>query len=111
MSGMLPIYDESGVMRAIELDGMVYTPDELRAVIAERDRLTRELDARAGLPARCPGCGMVHAPIQLGTCPRCGNQLDNVSPGISGVAGGVSVCTSCLAPGETEVARARGLAR
>jgi hypothetical protein len=45
----------------------------------------------------------------LGACPRCGAPLDNVSPGISVVTGGVSVCTSCLAPGEVEIARARGM--
>jgi hypothetical protein len=106
-----PIYDETGSIRYLDLDGTRYTPDELRGIIAERDRLTRELDARAGLPSRCPGCGMVHAPIQLGTCPRCNQPLNNVSPGISVVAGGVAVCTPCLALGETEVARARGLAR
>lgn len=42
-------------------------------------------------------------------CPRCGNFLNNVSPGISVVAGGISICTPCLNPGETEIARARGL--
>lgn len=45
----------------------------------------------------------------LGHCPRCAQPLNNLSPGISVVAGGVSVCTSCLAPGETEIARARSL--
>jgi predicted Zn-ribbon and HTH transcriptional regulator len=109
-----PIYDETGSIRCLDIDGTRYTPDELRAIIAERDRLTRELDARAGLPSRCPGCGITFMPsesrkAQFGTCPRCGNQLSNVSPGISIVAGGVQVCTSCLALGETEVARARGL--
>ena len=42
-------------------------------------------------------------------CPRCGTPLDNVAPGVSVVAGGISVCTPCLRPGETEIARARGL--
>jgi len=58
--------------------------------------------------ARCPGCGMTHAPIDLGTCPRCHRPLDNLR-GISVVDGGQSVCTACLAPGEEEIARARSL--
>lgn len=43
----------------------------------------------------------------LPVCPRCGRILNNISSGISVVAGGISVCTSCLNPGETEIARAR----
>lgn len=42
-------------------------------------------------------------------CPRCGHFLDNLSRGISVVAGGISVCTPCLNPGETEIARAKGI--
>lgn len=40
-------------------------------------------------------------------CPRCGGFLNNVSPGISVVAGGIDICTTCLRPGESEIARAR----
>lgn len=43
----------------------------------------------------------------LGICGRCGTSLNNLSPGISVVAGGVSVCATCLRPGEEEIARAR----
>jgi hypothetical protein len=43
----------------------------------------------------------------LGLCPRCNSPLNNLSPGISVVSGGVSVCTTCVRPGETEVLRAR----
>lgn len=43
----------------------------------------------------------------LGTCPRCGSWLDNVTRGISSIAGGQVVCTACLSPGEIEQARAR----
>jgi hypothetical protein len=42
-------------------------------------------------------------------CPRCGGVLNSVSPGISVVAGGKRICTSCLLPDETEIARAKSL--
>lgn len=45
----------------------------------------------------------------LGICPRCDRELDNVERGVSVVAGGQSVCTPCVNPGEIEIARARGL--
>ena len=51
--------------------------------------------------------GVQDGDAPLGVCARCARPLDNLSPGISIVAGGVSVCTSCLRPGETEIARAR----
>jgi hypothetical protein len=44
--------------------------------------------------------------IHMGLCTRCGAELNNVSPGISVVAGG-SICATCLRPGETELLRAR----
>src|SRR5260221_10477103 len=57
--------------------------------------------------------GMAESPtpprVSLGTCPRCGRELDNLSPGISVVAGGGKVCTTWLNPGGTEIARAKGL--
>lgn len=42
-------------------------------------------------------------------CPRCNRMLNNLSPGISVLGGGISICTSCLNLGETELARARGI--
>lgn len=52
------------------------------------------------------------APIRiaalLGVCPRCGAALNNISPGIAVIAGGVSVCTTCAGPGEEQL-RARGI--
>jgi hypothetical protein len=42
-------------------------------------------------------------------CARCGQPLNNVSPGISVVSPGVNICTPCLRPGEIEIARAKGL--
>lgn len=47
--------------------------------------------------------------LQIATCPRCGNWLNNVSRGISIIAGGVSVCTVCLNPNEFEELRARSV--
>lgn len=44
----------------------------------------------------------------MGTCSRCGSTLNNVAPGFSVVAGGQTVCTTCLVPGE-EIARARSI--
>lgn len=44
----------------------------------------------------------------VGTCSRCGQPLNNVSPGFSVVAGGAFVCAPCLRPGE-ELLRARGI--
>lgn len=35
-------------------------------------------------------------PPHLGFCPRCWKALDNLSPGISVLADGTSVCTPCL---------------
>lgn len=49
------------------------------------------------------------SPLPLGVCPRCHRELDNVGRGVSMVAGGLSVCTGCVNPGEIEIARARGL--
>jgi hypothetical protein len=70
--------------------------------------------------ARCVSSNSVaHEPAQkeetqvpppwIWICPRCGLPLDNISRGISIVSGSISVCTSCLNPGETEIARARSL--
>lgn len=79
--------------------------EALKAIIAERDA------AEAALGRIRNGEDNSHkiASNALGLCPRCGAPLDNVSPGVSVVAGGVRVCTPCLRPGETEIARARGL--
>lgn len=67
--------------------------------------------------ARVSSNGSEHDPAQLeetrwdvsGTCPRCLRQLNMLSPGVSIIAGHDAVCASCLRPGETEIARAKGL--
>lgn len=67
--------------------------------------------------ARVSSTQAERAPAQLeetrwdasGTCPRCLRQLNMLSPGVSIIAGHDAVCTSCLRPGETEIARAKGL--
>lgn len=52
--------------------------------------------------------GMEKALAPMGRCIRCGQPLNNVSPGFSIIAGVPKVCTHCLRPDE-EIARAKSL--
>lgn len=68
---------------------------------------------RAAIKLAVGSAGLERAPrnaIDLGRCARCGQALDNVAPGFSVVAGGLTVCANCLRPGE-EIARARAIER
>jgi hypothetical protein len=123
-----PIYDETGSIRCLDIDGTRYTPDELRGLLqsaaavdilftravrlhtALMQIVLAESDAEALRAIARKAIGLLDDDGTPRFCPRCGNQLSNVSPGISIVAGGVQVCTPCALPGE-EIARARGLAR
>jgi hypothetical protein len=76
------------------------------------DTLSRCVSSTSGesAPALVEETQTPHTPRPwLGICPRCGTALNSVSPGISVVAGGTRICTSCLLPDETEIARAKSL--